>query len=155
MIALQPARGRRWTIRFTAQIGQATHGEADNVWRSVMTVGSGTAKTSDGRHDEMRMEGTQMLETEPQVIEISGRKGFYEGIGSRQESVQERLTSGSLKVQGDTALVRMKVPEKQTFFRIGLLLIKRPTIPCRVPRWRFDLDDVGSQVSQYFGAQDA
>src|SRR5438093_9819267 len=45
--------------------------------------------------------------------------------------------------------------EKQTLFRIGLLLIKRPTIPCRVPRWRFDLDDIGSQVSQYFGAQDA
>src|SRR5215467_4418729 len=49
----------------------------------------------------------------------------------------------------------MKVPEKQALFRIGLLLIKGPTIPCRVPRWRFDLDDVGSQVSQYLGAQDA
>ena len=121
----------------------------------VLTVGPGAAKTRDGRHDEMRIEGAQMPDTEPQAIEIAGRKGFHEGIGSRQESVQERLTSGCLKVQGDTALVRMKVPEKQTLFRIGLLLIKRPTIPCRVPRWRFDLDDIGSQVSQYFGAQDA
>src|SRR5215467_2136830 len=120
-----------------------------------MAVGSGAAKTRDGRHDEVRMEGAQMLETESQAIEISGRKGFHEGIGSRQEPVKERLTSRGLKVQSDTALVRMKVPEKQTLFRIGLLLIKGPAIPCHVPRWRFDLDDVGSQVSQYLGAQDA
>src|SRR5438132_9378042 len=96
-----------------------------------------------------------MAETEPQALEIPGRKGFNEGIGSHHESVQERLTSGCLQVQGDTALVRMKVPEKQTLFRIDLLLIKRPAIACRVPRWRFDLDDIGSQISQYFGAQDA
>ena len=38
-----------------------------------------------------------MPETEPQAIEIAGRKGFHEGIGSRQESVQERLTSGCRK----------------------------------------------------------
>jgi hypothetical protein len=109
-----------------------------------MTVGSGAAKTRDGRHDETRIAGVQMPETEAQAIEIPGRKGFHKGIGSRQESVQERLTSGRRKVQGDTALVRMKVPEKQTLFRIGLLLIKRSTIPCRVPRWWFDLNDVGS-----------
>src|SRR5262245_37463155 len=120
-----------------------------------MTVGPGATKTRDGRHDETRMEGVQMPETEPQTIEIARREGFHEGIGSRQESMQERLTSGCRKVQGDTALVRMKIPEKQTLFRIGLLLIKRPTIPCRVPCWRFDLDDVRSQVSQYFGAQDS
>jgi hypothetical protein len=154
MIALQPARWRRWTVWFTAQIGQATHGEADNIRRLVMTIGPGAAKTRDGRHDEMRMAGAQMPKTEPQTVEIPGRKGFHEGIGGCQESVQERLTSGGLQVQGNTALVRMKVPEKQALFRIGLLLIKWPTIPCRVPRWRFDLDDVGSQVSQYFGAQD-
>ena len=99
MIALQPARWRRWSVRFTAQIGQATHGEADNVRRFVMTVGPGAAKTRDGRHDEMRIAGAQMPDTEPQAIEIAGRKGFHEGIGSRQESVQERLTSGCLKVQ--------------------------------------------------------
>ena len=57
MIALQPARWRRWTVRFPAEIGQATHGEADNVRRLVMTVGPGAAKTRDGRHDETRMEG--------------------------------------------------------------------------------------------------
>src|SRR5207249_1833436 len=83
------------------------------------------------------------------------RKGFNKGIGGHYESVEERLTSGCLQVQGDTALVRMKVPEKQTLFRIDLLLIKRPAIACRVPRRRFDLDDIGSQISQYFGAQDA
>jgi hypothetical protein len=94
-----------------------------------------------------------MPETEPQVIEIPGREGFHKGIGSRQESVQERLTSGGLQVQGDTALVRMKVPEKQTFFCIGLALIKWSTISGSVPRWRLDLDDIGSQVRQYFGAQ--
>src|SRR5207247_1036235 len=99
--------------------------------------------------------GAQMPETEPQAIEIPGRKGFNEGVSSHQKSVQERLTSRGLQVQGDTALVRVKVPEKQTLFRLGLLLIKWPMIPCRVPRWRFDLDDISSQVSQYFGAQDA
>jgi hypothetical protein len=96
-----------------------------------------------------------MPETEPQAIEIPGRKGFNKGVGGHQESVEERLASRGLQVQGDTALVRVKVPEKQALFRIGLVLIKRSTIPCSVPRWRFDLDDIGSQVSQYFGAQDA
>src|SRR5262249_34986592 len=112
MIALQPARWRRWTVRFTAQIGQATHGEADNVRRLVMAVWPGAAKTRDGRHDETRMASVQMPETEPQVIEIPGRKGFNEGIGSHQEFVEEHLTSRGLQVQSDTALVRVKVPEK-------------------------------------------
>src|SRR5262245_58469452 len=155
MIALQPARWCRWTVRFTAQIGQAAHGEADKVRRLVMTVGPGAAKTRDGGHDETRMAGLQMLETEPQAIEIPGRKGFNEGIGGHQESVEERLTRRGLQVQGDTALVRVKVPEKQALFRIGLVLIKRPTISCSVPRGRFDLDDISFQISQYFGAQDA
>src|SRR5262249_3504189 len=119
-----------------------------------MTVGPSTAKTRDGRHDETRMAGSQMLKTKPQAIEIPGWKGFNEGIGGQQESVQEHLARRRLKVQGNTTLVRMKVPEKQTLFRIILLLIKRPTIPCSVPHWRFDLNDIGSQVSQYFGAQD-
>src|SRR4029453_4169514 len=101
-----------------------------------MTVGSGAAKTRDGRHDETRIAGVQIPETEPQAIEIPGRKGFHEGVGGRQGAIQERLTSGRRKVRGDAALVPMKVPENQTFFRIGLVLIKRPAIPCRVPRWR-------------------
>src|SRR4029450_9431536 len=110
MIALQPPRWRRWTVRFTAQIGQATHGEADNVRRLVMTAGPGAAKTRDGRHDETRMAGGEMPDTEAQAIEIPGRKGFNKGVGGHQESVEERLASRGLQVQGDTALVRVKVP---------------------------------------------
>ena len=118
----------------------------------VGAVGAVTAETGNRRHDETRVQGLQMGVAQAKLIEILVWQGFDQDIGGLNQLLEQVLAVGRCKVQGDAALVGMKVPEEETLFLIGLIVIEWSIGSRGTALGWLNGNDIGAQVSHHLCA---
>ncbi len=90
-----------------------------------------------------------------QLVEIAGREALDHEVGLVRQAREELPAFGFFQVERDAALVVVEAEPGEAFFRVGLVLEKRPEPPRRVAAGALDLHHVGAEVAEYFAREKA
>ncbi len=116
----------------------------------LVLVRTRATEPGDGRVDDGRVDGTNVLVPQPEALQASGAKVLDEDVRVPRHIADDLGPLRLLHVDNDAALVTSDVEEGRRFARHE----RRPRTADIVPSVRLlDLDDVRSHVSQEHGAE--
>jgi hypothetical protein len=118
-----------------------------------MGTGTGLAKRSNGRHDQSRIQLLQYRIVHIQPLQVSWWERFYKEISLNDEPLQDLSTFLFHDVQSDSALTGVIGHPKKALLRVGVVTIEGTHSPRWIATRWFYLDNIGSEVSEYFAGK--
>src|SRR4051812_19550589 len=124
------------------------HDAGPGVVRDAVTgvalVGTGHPISGDGREHDPRVDLAQLLEAEPTSRQTTGTHRLDDDVADRNEIEEGLLATVGFQVEYDAAFcpVDVQMQQRNTFDDGPRHL------PAVVTRWRLDLDDVGTEISE-------
>mgnify|MGYP003693567423 CR=1 FL=1 len=95
----------------------------------------------------------ERLVIEPQGRQEARPEGFQNDVRCRRQAPEKPAAVCGFQIEGNAALGRVVVPERQAALRVRDVVEERPDVAAGLAAGRFDLDHIGPEIAEQLAAE--
>ena len=142
----------RLAIGVARVVHDGAHGHGREAVAAVVLVRACAAEWRDGYVHEVGQVVLEIVVGEAEFGHARLAVALDEDVGFGKQLLEQRTAGVRLEVECHALLAGVEVEEEAALFRMGLVVREGAELPRDVTRGRFDLDYLGSEAGEEFGA---